>query len=336
MRLAFLVPFPLLLLPVLSACAPSVSVGSSNAGGGPRFTTETFTGGSDARSYELYLPSAYDGVRPLPLVVMLHGCTQEADDFARGTRMNITAEEHGFLVAYPQQTAALHPQRCWRWYDAAHQTRDAGEPALIAGIAREVMRRHRVDATRVYVAGVSAGGAMAVILGATYPDLFAAIASHSGTEFGAARGISEALAAMQHGGAASEEQGAAAFTAMGAHARPVPLIVFHGGRDAVVHPVNAEQTVAQWRGTLQLAGVRLVAAEAAGSETGGSAPAPAHAERRLHRDEQGRVWIESWLVLGLGHAWSGGSPEGTYTDPTGPDATGEIVRFFLQHPRDSR
>ena len=324
MRLAFLIPLPLLVLPVLAACAAPAYVAPSPSERGSRFTTETLVDADEARTFKLFVPSAYDGARPLPLVVMLHGCTQDADDFARGTRMNDAAEEHGFLVVYPEQVSTLHPQKCWRWYDPEHQVRDRGEPALIAGITRDVMRRYAVDPARVYVAGVSAGGAMAQIAGATYPDLFAAVASHSGVAFGAAREVSGALAAMQGRGAAdANASGAAAFGAMGVRSRPLPVIVFHGAADAVVHPANALQTVAQWRRTNELAGVEFGQPEAS-------------AERTRHRGQDGRLWIESWLAPEVGHAWSGGSAEGSYTHPSGPDATRAIVRFFLDHPREDR
>ena len=291
------------------------------------FTWETHASEAGTRRYKLYLPARYDGKRAVPLVVMLHGCTQDPDDFAAGTRMNAVAEEHGFLVAYPEQTAASHPQKCWSWYDPAHQGRDGGEPAILAGITREVMARHRVDPARVYVAGVSAGGGMALILAATHPDLFAAAGVHSGIAYRAVAGVPQALQAMQKGAADTGALGPAALAAMGPCARPVPLIVFHGGTDPVVRAVNADQVVHQWAAVSEGAG-RPLRAE--------TEPAPSGeftAARTRFVDSEGRVVIESWVVPGLEHAWSGGSAEGTYTDPRGPDASREMVRFLLQHRR---
>lgn len=264
----------------------------------------THAGEAGTRRYRLFVPaSARDGA---PLVVMLHGCTQDPDDFARGTRFNEAAAEAGVIVAYPEQTAALHPQKCWSWYDPAHQAR-GGEPSLVAGIAREVMAARGVDPERVYVAGVSAGAAMAVNTAAAYPELFAAAGAHSGIAYRAATTVAQALAAMQRGTPAPEPVAAA-----------VPLIVFHGAADPVVRPENGRQLAAQWARALGLKDFQRHTAE-----TGGL-----HATRDVYGPG-----LEVWMVDGLGHAWSGGAPEGSYTDPRGPDATREMLRFFLAHPR---
>lgn len=290
----------------------------------PQWLTERYEGPAGELAYKLYLPTGYSGSEPAPLIVMLHGCTQDADDFAAGTRMNALADEHGFLVAYPEQPASANPNRCWNWYDPAHQARDTGEPARIAGVARKIMQEHEVDPSRIYLAGVSAGGGMAVLTAAAYPELFAAIASHSGVEYRAASDLRSGLAAMQRGGPDPRAQGEAAFREMGSRARPVPLIVFQGADDAIVRPVNAEQTVAQWRRTLELAGASLQ------EDTTVAAPG---SRRTVYRTPGGEVLLDSWTVADVGHAWSGGSPDGTFTDPDGPDASREIVRFFLDHPR---
>lgn len=251
--------------------------------------------------------------------------------------MNALAAEQGWIVAYPEQPASAHPQKCWNWYDARHQARGGGEPALIAGITREVMEDHDVDPQRVYVAGVSAGGAMSLILGVTYPELFAAVGSHSGMGFRAATNVNEALSAMQGSGPDPATRGETAFRAMGERARVVPLIVFQGGADPVVRPANAEQLVAQWKTTLERAGATFGEREEAGPGlTTGDPLAGYDVARTLYRDENGNVLIESWIVDGLGHAWSGGSPEGSYTDPRGPDASREMLRFFREHPREEQ
>lgn len=319
----------LMLGPAIACAAPGSPPERSPVPGDAHFGWYIHAGEAGERRFRLYIPGGLEPDQPAPLVVMLHGCTQGPDDFARGTRMNSLADEHGFLVAYPEQTTAAQPQKCWNWYDPAHQNRGAGEPALIAGITRQIMTEHRVDARRVYLAGVSAGGAMAVLTAVGYPELYAALASHSGTEFRAASGVAGALAAMQTGGPDPRQQGEAAFRAMGEQARRVPLIVFHGAADPVVRPVNAEQTVAQWRRTLDLAGAELRPADAVAPDSAGGRAV----RRAVYRDVAGAELLESWLVDGLGHAWSGGSPDGSYTDPAGPDASWEIVRFFLEHPR---
>ncbi len=274
-----------------------------------QFISGTHTEAAGTREYKLYVPAGYRG-QPLPLVVMLHGCTQHPDDFAAGTGMNEAALEHDFFVLYPAQSQQVNPSRCWNWFKHSHQRRGRGEPALLAGMTRDVMARYPIDPQRVYVAGLSAGGAMAAILGAAYPELFAAVGVHSGLPVGAASDVKTAFAAMKSGRA----------PARGAAGPMPPTIVFHGDGDTTVHPANGAH----------------VAAASAGAATPEPQPRTkgrgrAHT-RSVYRDAGGRVVAEHWVVHGAGHAWSGGSPQGSYTDPTGPDATEEMLRFFFSNP----
>ena len=271
-----------------------------------QFVERSYTGRAGTRAYKLYIPRGYTGLAA-PLVVMLHGCTQSPDDLAAGSRMNLLADEATFLVAYPAQASRANQSKCWNWFQAADQQRDGGEPSLIAGITRQVMADYRVDPGRVYLAGMSAGGAMASVMAATYPDLYAAIGIHSGLAYGVAHDLRSGLEAMQHGRARPRRPPAPA----------VPTIVFHGDRDTTVHPRNADQILAQVAAT--------------GQTTSGHGQAPGgHAyTRTVCHDARGRPIAERWLVHGLGHAWSGGSPHGSYTDPRGPDASREFLRFFL-------
>jgi len=276
------------------------------------FGARTFSNQAGSRPYKLYIPSSYDG-QPVPLIVMLHGCTQSPDDFAAGTRMNRAAEAHRFIVAYPAQTGAANRQKCWNWFNAADQERDTGEPSLIAGITRQVMHDFAIDPARVYVAGLSAGGAAASIMGNAYPDLYAAIGVHSGLACGAARDMQSAFAAMQRGGEGR---------ARSAARRVVPTIVFHGERDATVNARNGDAVVAQ---AVQGRALRTRV------ETG-QVPNGHGYTRTLQIDADGKTLAEQWVVQGAGHAWFGGSPDGSFTDPRGPDATAEMLRFFLAHP----
>lgn len=275
-----------------------------------RFLDRTFSNEAGSRPYKLYIPSGYQGQK-VPLIVMLHGCTQSPDDFAAGTRMNRAAEAQTFLVAYPGQTRKANAQKCWNWFNTSEQRRDGGEPSLIAGITRQIMTEFSVDPQRVYVAGMSAGGAAAAVMGHTYPELYAAIGVHSGLACGAARDMQSALTAMQRGGEGVPRR----------DRRVVPTIVFHGERDGVVNPVNggavAEQAV---NGTSLRRRVE-----------NGHVPNGHAFSRTLHLDRDGKTVVEQWVVHGAGHAWFGGDPAGSYTDPLGPDATGEMLRFFQQH-----
>jgi poly(hydroxyalkanoate) depolymerase family esterase len=284
---------------------------------GAQFLAASFSNEAGSRPYKLYVPSGYYPGRPTPLVVMLHGCTQSPDDFAAGTCMNVVAEQHTCLVVYPGQTASANVQRCWNWFSEGDQHRDRGEPALIAGITREIMRNYAIDPRQVYVAGLSAGGAVAAIMGDAYPDLYAAIGVHSGLACGAARDMPSAFAAMQ--GAAHR---VARTARSGRQQHIVPVIVFHGDRDATVNLRNAEAVVAQSAGV-----AALTRHTVAGQILGGHA-----FSRTLHATADGQTVIEQWVVHGAGHAWFGGSPAGSYTDPRGPDATREMLRFFLEHP----
>ena len=290
---------------------------------GGQFVERSYANGAGTRAYKLYVPSGYDGQKEVPLVVMLHGCTQDPDDFAAGTRMNALAEEGTFLVAYPAQAGGANSSRCWNWFKGSDQERGGGEPSIIAGITCEVLGEYNVAPDRVYVAGMSAGGAMAAIMGSAYPDLYAAVGVHSGLAPGAARDLPSALSAM-HGGMGPMGMPSNAASA-GSPGRTVPLIVFHGDRDSTVHPRNAESVISYY-----------LSAQPGGRTTSpikvrqGQVPDGYSYTRSTHQDADGRPVVEHWNVHGLGHAWSGGGRPGSYTDPKGPDASAEMMRFFEQ------
>ena len=279
---------------------------------GARFVEGRYSSPAGSRAYRLFIPSRYQE-RPLPLVVMLHGCTQSPDDFAAGTRMNFLAEEQNCFVVYPAQPRQANQAKCWNWFRTADQQRGKGEPSLIAGITRQIMDDYSVDRKRVYVGGLSAGAAAASIMGATYNDLYAAIGIHSGLACGVATDLPSALVAMRQGGTDRK--------AISGGRPPVPTIVFHGDRDTTVHPNNGDQILEQSLGTKS----------PQKKVHRGQVPGGHAYTITILSDASGREMLEHWNIHGAGHAWSGGSPAGSYTDPRGPDATREMLRFFLEH-----
>ena len=288
-------------------------------------TDGQYANAAGIRNYKLYMPAALPGRAP-PLFVMLHGCDQDATDFAVGTRMNELAEECQGVVLYPEQCRVVNPFGCWNWHDASHQSAEQGEPSLIAGMTRQVIAERNVDPARVYVAGMSAGGAMAVILGQEYPDLYAAVGVHSGVPSGVASDILSALRAMATG----EPPADAPLNGTKRNRRLVPTIVFHGDQDTTVHPSNGDAVHMQARRRTRRPSTSTVSTPNRSRKM--RIPGGANGRAITHTSQlnDGVSESELWIVHGAGHAWTGGSPEGTYTDPIGPDASREMIRFFLQ------
>lgn len=295
-----------------------------------QFASRSFTNHAGTRAYKLYIPSSYSARlgEPVPVVVMLHGCTQSPDDFAAGTRMNALAEQHGFLVIYPAQAAHANGSKCWNWFRSEDQDRDRGEPSLIAGITREVVANYQVDERRIFVAGLSSGAAMAVILGETYPDIYAAVGAHSGLPYGAAHDMSSAFAAMNGStGLAGMSKRTGSGASRAAAGRGVPTIVFHGDRDYTVDARNGAEIVEQAiRGHSDEPSLQA-------STRQGAAAAGRQYSHTVYADAADQPVVEQWVLHGAGHAWSGGSPQGSFTDKGGPDASAEMIRFFYSQPR---
>ena len=300
---------------------------------GEQFQLRSFSCVAGTRQYKLFIPKGHMG-RQLPLLVMLHGCTQSPDDFARGTRMNQLAEEGGYCVVYPAQSARDNPTRCWNWFRPADQCRDRGEPAIIAEITRHVVRAHRLDPARVYVAGLSAGAAMAVILARTYPDIYAAAGIHSGLPYGSAHDVPSAFAAMQQGSGNSVASTSATIQALGT---TVPTIVFHGDRDMVVNAHNGDIVIAHSMASLgdSLWDVGLYGEKDRQVERG-VVPGGYSYTRTMQQDPQGRVLAEQWLVHGAGHAWFGGDRYRLVYRPQGPQCVGGNASVFRAAPNEVR
>jgi poly(hydroxyalkanoate) depolymerase family esterase len=278
---------------------------------GGRYISGSFSNSEGTRCYRLYIPTNRDS-GPRPLIVMLHGCTQSADDFAAGTRMNFAAEAQGCFVVYPEQPQAANASKCWNWFRLGDQVRGRGEPSLIAGITRQVVEMHDIDQARIYVAGLSAGGAAAAIMGEAYSDLYAAVGVHSGLACGSAHDVTSAFTAMRGGG--GDINGRAQGPAK-------PTIVFHGDKDATVHPCNGAKVIAR------------VAADAnfKTQTVHKRLPTGHKFSHTVHRDASELGVLELWELHGAGHSWSGGSQAGSFTSVDGPDASKEMLRFFLQH-----
>ena len=290
---------------------------------GAQFLSRSYAGAAGSRSYKLYVPHRRHAGRPR-LLVMLHGGTQDADDFAAGTRMNALAEEHGLIVAYPSQCKSANATLCWNWFKPEDQMRGSGEPSIIAGITSEIAAEYDIDPECVYVAGLSAGGAMAAVMGATYPELYAAVGVHSGLAYKSATDVVSAFAAMRGDTGVRYRSQRKSHCGADNDAR-VRTIVFHGDADRIVHPSNAEKIIkaqAKIGDSVERANTRSSAGRAY--------------SRAVIRDKTGSPVVEQWLIHGSGHAWSGGSADGTYTDPHGPDASREMLRFFFEEPPMSR
>ncbi|MCY1644989.1 extracellular catalytic domain type 1 short-chain-length polyhydroxyalkanoate depolymerase [Methylorubrum sp. SL192] len=280
--------------------------------GRPRALARRFGNAAGSRAYDLFVPSGYEGA-PLPLVVMLHGSSQSSRDFAIGTGMDRVAEEQSFLVAYPDQPRSANLGKSWNWFRNGDQKRDEGEPSILAGLTREIMAKFNVDPARVYVAGLSSGGAAAAVMALAYPDIYAAVGIHSGLASGSAGSMSVAFSTMRRGALLRPRQAT----------HPLPTIVFHGDRDTTVSPVNGDQAIAQAQpdGELNITTVE-------GRSDGGMAYT-----RTILIEPDGKWSSEQWVLHGGGHAWAGGHPSGSHTDPTGPDASREMLRFFMTHAK---
>ena len=285
--------------------APADTADSAARG---RFVDGVFACGAGTRRYKLYIPASGTQARR-PLVVMLHGCTQNAADFAAGTGMNALADDHDCLVLYPEQDRGANPSGCWNWFDPAQRAPDSGEPAILAGMTRHVMAEHAADPARVYAAGLSAGGAMAAILGAEFPELYAAIGVHSGLAAGSGKDMISGLHAMKHPARGKVLK------------KGAPIIVFHGDADAVVHPGNGKAVLHQF---IAAHGGQLVE----DTERGDHGAGRAYSRTRWH-DAAGRRVAEHWVVHGAAHAWQGGKATGSHTDPGGPCASTAMLAFFL-------
>jgi poly(hydroxyalkanoate) depolymerase family esterase len=283
------------------------------------FRSGSFVNPAGRRLFRLFVPQCATSAK-LPLLVMLHGCKQNAEDFALGTRMNELAQAHGWVVLYPEQPLSANGLGCWNWFHAGNQQRGRGEPKILADLVRHVMAAEDIDPRRVYVAGLSAGGAMAATLAGTYPELFAAVGIHSGLPHAAAHDMMSAFHAMRDGPLARRVAAEAAAL--------LPTIVFHGDLDDTVHPGNGEALIAS-------AAAPAGAAPSWTRVEHGQKPGGHAWTRTVHTSADGRIQAEHWLVHGAGHAWCGGSPEGSYTDPAGPDASAEMLRFFAAHRRQT-
>jgi len=318
----------------------STSVPSRRSRG--RWINGSAASASGSRNYRLWVPATYDARLPCPLVMMLHGCQQSAEDLVAFSGMNKVANRNNALVVYPEQPAEANPMRCWNWFDPQHQSRGAGEPSILAAVIDKVRSSHNVDPKRVYVAGLSAGAAMAVVLGATYPDLFTAIGVIAGLQFGAGKSPASGHSAMRRGGPDPLQQGLLAFEAMNAGLisnpkRRMPLIAFQGTDDPYVHPVNIDQLVTQWRKTndyLGGAGRNESALDREGKLTKGKASGGYSFHKYTYEDDAGRLLMEKWMVEGLGHAWPGSPAAGPFADPKGPNASAEMWRFFCDTTLD--
>jgi poly(hydroxyalkanoate) depolymerase family esterase len=316
------------------ACAAlaATTLGASAASAEPtagNLSRGSYTSSAGTLSYETYVPASYKQGSQMPLIVALHGCTQTADNFRTQTRFDDLAASKGFIVVYPEQSKANNNLTCWNWFQQADMQRGSGEPSLIAGITKTVQAKYGVDPNKVYVGGLSAGGAMAAVMGATYPDIYAAIGVGSGCEYSAG------APCAGYQSADPEQAGKSAHQAMGTNARVLPFIVFQGDQDTTVPPVNAQQAV---RAGQVMADLADDGDENGSIPTGaakvvnGQAPGGESYTVSFYNDGTGKELAQYWLVHGMGHAWSGGDASQQFSDPKGPDESLAMYDFFMDHP----
>jgi poly(hydroxyalkanoate) depolymerase family esterase len=326
-RAATLCAIACLAVGMLAATSNAPASSSRSALPGKSFSG-TFTDSAGSLDYTGYVPSSYNAGSAVPLVVALHGCTESADQFRQLTEWDQLAEAKGFIVVFPQQSPDNNQQKCWNFFQAPHMKRDAGEPALIAGITRWVQSNYTVDTHRTFVNGLSAGGAMSSVMAATYPDLYAAAGIGSGCEYAAT------AACAGYKSSDPVQAGQQAYAAMGSHARVMPVILFEGDKDTTVPPVNAEQLVQQWQITDDLADDAAANRSMPVQPTKvvrGQVPNGHAYTVTTYSDGRQADLIESWLVAGMGHAWSGGCSCAQYADPAGPSETAAMYAFFVNH-----
>ncbi len=280
--------------------------------------------GELSKNWRLYEPSTRTPGAATAMLVFLHGCTQDAADLMRGTRVEMFAERAGLIVLAPEQEASAHPQKCWNWYDPRHQHRDEGEVAWLSSVITMISKRYNVDASRVHIAGLSAGGAMAQLFATAYPEQVASLTVVSGVAVGAAATVPDALLAMRNGPRDGSTSASVVLSRMGERKRAIPLLVMHGTTDAVVSPRNADALVQQWSDVLDVLSLARPRERLQGASTGKTA------QLRAETDAAGRAWLVDWRVRDVGHAWSGGAKEGTYTDPDGADATAMLFAFIAE------
>jgi poly(hydroxyalkanoate) depolymerase family esterase len=289
----------------------------------------SFSSTNGSLTYQVYVPSGYKAGTAVPLIVALHGCTESADDFRQLTRFDELADAKNAIVVFPDKSSYADSTSCWNWYKTSHMQRGSGEPALIAGVTAEVRDAYTIDPHRIYAAGLSAGGAMASVMSATYPDVFAAAGIGSGCEYAAG------ASCAGYRGIDPESAGKQAFQAMGSQKRVVPAIIFQGDADKTVPEINAEQLVQQWQATDDWAddGARNASIPAApmDSKNGTAAGGRAYSVKR-YSDGHDNELIQFWVVHGMPHAWSGGCGCAAYADPAGPDESKEMYDFFMSHP----
>ena len=293
-----------------------------------KLTSGTYTSSSGTLSYELYVPSSYRPGTSVPLVVALHGCTETADVYRQLSGWDTLAEAKGFIVVFPEQSTSRNYGRCWNWFLQADMQRGSGEPAMIAGLTTDIEHTHFIASHRVYVAGFSAGGAMANVMGATYPDLYAAVGVGSGCEY-------DGLPCVGWQGPDPTLTGRLAYAAMGTRARMMPAIVFQGDADSIVAPANAPLIVREWQVTDDYADDGSLNGSVPTAPTGftnGVSPGGRFYTLTTYGDGHGHQLIQYWLVHGMNHAWSGGSATQQYSDPAGPNETAAMYAFFLSHP----
>jgi len=290
------------------------------------------------RSYKVFLPSNHSESTnhgKIPVIIALHGCMQDSESFAAGTRLNEWAEKLGFAVYYPEQSKFFNIYNCWNWFLPTNQMKNTGEAELIMGGLKKVTREFSLNKDKTFLLGMSSGGAVVSILANCYPRSFQAVATHHGTMYKAASDVFSAKEVVYNGSKIAPEVAAAkGYSCSGFTPKknPLPAVIIHGSRGAVMRAIHATQVESELRifNDYLDNGIRDNSLDDEMTFEKFT-PDNLYSYDVVTWSHRGRPYIKRYMIETLGHAWSGGDNQYEFNDPHGPDATKIILDFFSEY-----